>query len=75
MNSIDAFVQLLRDEVGLDVGPEDLRIGLDQVEGWDSVHLLTLLTHLEKLTGRRISLLDALEAPHLEALYAVAVGR
>ncbi|MEU4173856.1 phosphopantetheine-binding protein [Streptomyces sp. NPDC026589] len=75
MNSIDDFVQLLRDELGLYITREDIASTFDQIDGWDSVHLLTLLTHLERLTGRRINLPDALEAPTLEELYTVAVGR
>ncbi|MGW0604775.1 acyl carrier protein [Streptomyces sp. NPDC002640] len=75
MHTIDDFVALLRDELGLPLGVDDIGRSFDQVEGWDSVHLLTLLTALERATGRRISLPDALEAPSLEHLYAVAVGR
>ena len=73
MNSHYGFVALLREEVGLPLEAADLGRPFDQLEGWDSVHLLTLLTALERATGHRISLPDALEAPSLEHLYAVAV--
>lgn len=73
MNDIDDFVTLLRDEIGLPVTTEDILLGLDQVPGWDSMHLLTLLTLLERQTGRRIPLPAMLEAPTLERIYALAV--
>jgi len=73
VNDIDDFVTLLRDEIGLPVTTEDILLGLDQVPGWDSMHLLTLLTLLERQTGRRIPLPAMLEAPTLERIYALAV--
>ncbi|MEU0990964.1 phosphopantetheine-binding protein [Streptomyces sp. NPDC005953] len=74
MNSVEDFVALLRDELALPVAAEDLNSGLDSVDSWDSVHLLSLCTLLERETGRQISLAAALEAPSLAALYRLAVG-
>ncbi|MFE2410978.1 acyl carrier protein [Kitasatospora sp. NPDC059408] len=74
MKSIDEFADLLRDELGLHVTAEQIGAGFDQVPGWDSVHLLALLTVLERETGRRISFPDVLEAASLRDVYAVAVG-
>ncbi|AZK92699.1 MULTISPECIES: acyl carrier protein [Streptomyces] len=75
MNSIDDFIRILRDELGLAVDTDDLRRSLDDVNGWDSVHLLALVTVLERITGTRVSLPDALEATSLEHLYTVVSGR
>ncbi|MGC0421382.1 acyl carrier protein [Embleya sp. AB8] len=74
LHNLDDFVALVRDELGLPVTSETARLAFDQVAGWDSVHLLWLLTALEKHTGRRISLPDVLEATSLEAVYTLAVS-
>ncbi|GAA3431809.1 acyl carrier protein [Kutzneria kofuensis] len=73
MNSIEDFVTLIRDETGLALTVDDVRRSLDDVPGWDSVHLLTLLVALEKSTGRRISVPAVLEADTLAGIYAAAV--
>jgi acyl carrier protein len=72
--SIGEFVALVQDEIGLPVTEADVDRALDQVTGWDSVHLLTLLTTLERVTGRSISLPDVLSAPSLGSIHAVVVG-
>ncbi|MEN3362551.1 MAG: hypothetical protein V7637_6533 [Mycobacteriales bacterium] len=74
MDSIDDFVTLVREEIGLPVDPADLDRHFDEIPGWDSVHLLRLLTALEKKTGRRISLPAVLEASSLESIYTLAAG-
>ena len=71
MNTIDEFLAVLRDELGLPVTAEDADRRLDQIPGWDSVQLLWLLTAVEGRTGRSISLPDMLEASDLAGLYAV----
>jgi acyl carrier protein len=73
VNSIDDFVALVRDELGLPVTAEDAARSLDEVPGWDSVHLLWLLTVLEQATGRRLTMPDVLEAATLEGIYGLAV--
>ena len=75
MNTIDDFVCLVRDEVGLLVSVDDVRVGLDEIPGWDSMHLLYLLTALERTTGRRISMPDMLSASSLAQIYELAGGR
>ncbi|MFC4049299.1 phosphopantetheine-binding protein [Actinomadura syzygii] len=69
MNTIEDFVDLVRDELGLPVTTETIGLGFDQIEGWDSVLLLVLLTTIERETGRRVSLPDVLEAASLEQVY------
>jgi hypothetical protein len=75
VNTIDDFVCLVRDEVGLLVSIEDVGVGLDEIPGWDSIHLLYLLTALERTTGRRISMPDVLSASSLAHIYELAGGR
>jgi acyl carrier protein len=75
VTTIDDFIAIVHDEIGLRVTADDIELSLDQVPGWDSVHLLALLVSMERATGRRISLPDVLEAESLEQLYRLAVGR
>lgn len=74
MNTVDEFVTLVCDEVGLPITAEHLETGFDRVPGWDSVHLLTLVMALERSTGRPVSVPDLLEAPTLGDVYRLAVG-
>ncbi|MFE9445700.1 acyl carrier protein [Streptomyces sp. NPDC006602] len=74
MNSIDDFVALLRDELALSVTADDIGLGFDAVPSWDSVHLLSLCTILERETGRPLALSEVLEAPSLEAVYRLATA-
>ncbi|MFF5248703.1 acyl carrier protein [Streptosporangium sp. NPDC000095] len=68
------FVDLLQDELGLDVGAENLGRAFDDLPGWDSVRLLAMLVLLEKHLGKPLSLPDFLEASNLESIYE-AVNR
>jgi hypothetical protein len=71
VKDIDDFVTLLRDGLGLPLAAEDVDLSLDEVPGWDSVHLLWLLTAMEETTGRRVALPEVLEAPSLASIYAL----
>ena len=74
MNSIDDFAALVSDGLGLQITAADLGRGFDQLPGWDSVHLLWLLTALESATGRRMSLPALMEATSLEQVYRLAAA-
>ncbi len=74
MNTMDDFVALLSEDLGLPITAEDTGLPLDEVPGWDSLHLLSLLTLLERRTGRVLSLADVLEACSLKDIYDLAVG-
>jgi acyl carrier protein len=74
MTSIDDFMVLLRDEIGLTVTPESIGRTLDEVPGWDSVHLLQLLVVLERETGRPVSLPEMLEARSLRHIFDLTVA-
>jgi acyl carrier protein len=74
VNTIDDFVDLIHDEIGLAVTAQDVGRTFDEIPGWDSVHLLSLLTALERATGRRISMPEVLEASSLEHVFLIAVS-
>ncbi|WP_066363836.1 acyl carrier protein [Herbidospora mongoliensis] len=72
MITVEEYVALLRDQLALPVTEEDLGRSLDTVDAWDSVHLLTLCTLLERETGRPLPFARVLEAPSLAAVYELA---
>lgn len=74
MTDIDGFLNLVSAELGLPIQREQAELPLESVPGWDSVHLLSLLTVLERETGRQISLPEVLQAKNLDEIYRAAVG-
>jgi hypothetical protein len=74
VNSIDEFVRLLHDELGLAVTKENVADDWDDLPGWDSLYLLSLLGILERETKRPLSLPEVLEATSLQQVYVLAVG-
>jgi acyl carrier protein len=74
LDSIEEFVALLRDQLGLDLTVRDAPKPLGEIDGWDSLHVLWILTAVERRTGRPVSLPDLLEAGTLQDVYRAAVG-
>ncbi|GGO90963.1 acyl carrier protein [Wenjunlia tyrosinilytica] len=74
MNTIDDFVALVRDELGLPVTRENIAAALDDLPGWDSVHLLSLVALLERETGRMLPMPELFEATSLEHVYRLAAA-
>ncbi|WP_086666307.1 acyl carrier protein [Lentzea kentuckyensis] len=74
MKTVEEFIDLVRDQLGLPLTADDADTTLSALPGWDSVHLLRLLTVLEKRTGRDISLPELLEASTLDGIYRMAVA-
>jgi hypothetical protein len=74
VNSLDDFVALVRDELGLPVTAENVGSGWDELPEWDSVHLISLLSALERATRRPISLPAMMEAESLHDIYTLAVA-
>ncbi|MFV2176862.1 acyl carrier protein [Actinomadura sp. LOL_016] len=73
MTTIDDFVALVRDHLGLPVTAKDAERTLDQIPGWDSMYLLWLLTTIERETGRSVPLPDLLQASSLHEMYLLVV--
>jgi acyl carrier protein len=74
VNTIGDFVALVRDELGMPITVDDIDRELNGLPGWDSMHLLWLVTLLEKRTGRTVSVIDLLEAPNLAHIYDLATA-
>jgi acyl carrier protein len=75
VTGIDDLLSLLRDDLGLPVDEgEDGSLRLDAIAGWDSVHLLWLVTALEERTGSRLSLPDLLDAVTVADVHRLATA-
>lgn len=74
MNNIRDLIGLVRDELGLMITLDDIERELDELPGWDSMHLLWLVTQLEQRTGRSVTVIDVLEAPNLESIYGLVAS-
>jgi acyl carrier protein len=74
MLELNDFIGLIRDELGLEVTADDAQESLDQIAGWDSVHLLWLLTLIEQRTGRAVPLADLLEAGSLGEMHSLVTA-
>lgn len=72
--TVEDFLDLITERLGLPVTAEDAERDLDQLAGWDSLHLLWLVTVLEQRTGRPVRMADLLEARTLGEIYAAAVA-
>ena len=70
--SLDDLLAVLRDQLGLAVTADHAHDALDTIPGWDSLHLLWLISTLETRTGRRIAMAEFLEAGTLAELHDVA---
>ncbi len=69
MNTMDDFVDLIREEIGLNLTLADLNSVFDDIPGWDSINLLRLLVVLEQKYGYSMSMADVLEVPNLASLF------
>lgn len=75
MITIDDFIRIIRDELGLPLADADLESDLDQVVSWDSMHMLRLVMSLERETGRRVPVGRLLEERSLRGIYERAVAQ
>lgn len=74
MHTIDDFVRLVRDELGMPLEDHQVSSDLDQLPEWDSLYLLKLVTVLEQATGRSLPVGRLLEARSLGEIYRLAAG-
>ncbi|AUG78817.1 Acyl carrier protein [Kitasatospora sp. MMS16-BH015] len=70
----EEFVQLVNEDIGLQVEPTELEADFDALPGWDSLHLLKLVTALEKATGRKVPVGRLLEARSLGQIHRLATA-
>ncbi len=67
----DDFIRIVRDDLALPLNGADLETDLDsdRVVSWDSLHMLRLVTAVEKETGKRVPVGRLLEDKSLRAIY------
>jgi acyl carrier protein len=70
----EEFVDLLRDATGLELEVTALDADFDTLPAWDSLHLLKVVSALERATGARVPVGRVLEARSLREIRRVAVG-
>ncbi|MER7951857.1 acyl carrier protein [Streptomyces sp. NPDC096079] len=71
MKNLDDFLILVENEIGLSLTPATVGAGFDELSGWDSLHLLTLLTAIERETGQRVPMTQVLEATSLHDIFVL----
>jgi acyl carrier protein len=70
---LDDLIGLANDELGMGLAPQDATTPLDGLPGWDSMHILRLVSLLEEALGRPLPLADVLAARTLEDIWTWTV--
>lgn len=65
------FLDLLRTGLGLDYREDQLALPLDDLDGWDSVHLLRLMTLVPGAEVERVLVAETLDGVRLAVAPAV----
>lgn len=63
------FIHLVRDELDLPLGIDDLEADFDHVVSWDSMHMIRLVAAVERQTGNRVPVGKLLADRSLSAIY------
>ncbi|MBQ0888907.1 acyl carrier protein [Streptomyces sp. RM72] len=65
----EEFIHLVRDELDLPLGIDDLDADFDRVVSWDSMHMIRLVGAVERQTGARVPVGKLLADRSLSAIY------
>ncbi|MEU1045330.1 phosphopantetheine-binding protein [Streptomyces sp. NPDC005897] len=65
----EEFIHLVRDELDLPLGIDDLDADFDRVVSWDSMHMIRLVGAVERQTGTRVAVGKLLADRSLSAIY------
>jgi len=71
MTTLEDFVVLLSEELVLPLTVADAERDLLDLPGWDSMHLLWLVSVLEQRVGCTLSVIDLFEARSLADIYTL----
>jgi acyl carrier protein len=69
MNSVIDLVDLIQDVLELPITEEDINTNFDDLGGWDSLHLLRLITSIESQIGKRVSVPAMMKARNIREIY------
>ncbi|MFH8979004.1 acyl carrier protein [Streptomyces sp. NPDC017890] len=65
----EEFIHLVRDELDLPLGVDDLDTDFDRVVSWDSMHMVRLVAAVEQQTGSRVPVGRLLADRSMSAIY------
>lgn len=74
MHTVVDLISLANEHLGTDLEPEDAGRELTELPSWDSVHLLRLVSLLERELGRPVPVAEMLQARSISEIWTVAVG-
>ncbi|KIH99209.1 hypothetical protein LP52_08770 [Streptomonospora alba] len=74
MNSRNELLRIIDTELALPLAPEHLDVEFDRLEGWDSVHMVRLISAVERATGRQVDVSAALESRNLAEFLTLAAA-
>lgn len=69
MNNTSDFLTFINAVMAIDVTEDELDLPLVELDSWDSINAVRLMTRLEKTLGVRLSMVDYLQATTLRQLY------
>ncbi|MDJ0744617.1 MAG: acyl carrier protein [Xenococcaceae cyanobacterium MO_167.B27] len=69
MNSITDLIDLMQEVLELPITEQDINIHFDCLDGWDSLHILRLITSIEAETGQKIAVASILQARNIQEIY------
>ena len=68
------FLEIVNDELALPLQAGDLDDDLDSVVSWDSMHVMTLVTSVERRTGHRVPVGRLMAVRTLREIYQGVAG-
>lgn len=69
MSSVIDLVELIQDVLGLPISGEDIATNFDQLDGWDSVYTLRLISSIETQIGSKLPVSAFLQATNIQEVY------
>ncbi|WP_434597769.1 phosphopantetheine-binding protein [Streptomyces sp. A5-4] len=72
--TLDDFTRLLADDLDLELAPGQVTADFDELPDWDSLHLLKLVTALERAIGSPVPVGKVFETRSLKEIYDLAVA-
>lgn len=69
MNSVTDLVEFIQDVLELPITELDVTTHFDQLDGWDSLYALRLITSIEAQIGRKVPVSAFLQAHNIQEVY------
>jgi len=75
VNSVTNLAELIQDVLGLPITELDINTHFEQLDGWDSVYTLRLITSIESQIGRKLPVSAFLQARNIQDVYHLISSR